>query len=240
MQDTRLKRTRVGGDPHTLVLRRSRDEPFPMHLLSGEELEDVLAVTYGDPSALLRAWCDRVGRRPRNAGVVSVGGRMRSATATSGTTAPSEPTTAGESTTTSTSTAPKAPHRNVVQGVADPANVSGVLDVALGYLDAWPRDGRSVAYFDSVTALLEHVNADAATDFLADLLRALSERDVVGYFCLTPSAHDCATVRAVTSLFDTVIECIDETVADSNATADPNTTANPSTTADPNTTADTG
>lgn len=233
VQDTRLKRTRVGGDPHTLVLRRTRDEPFPMHLLSGEEAEDVLAITYDDPSALFQAWCDRIGRRPRNAGVVSVGGQMRS------TSASSRATVSSESTASDGTTAPKAPRQNVVQGVADPANVSGVLDVALGYLGAWPRDGRSIAYFDSVTELLEHVNADVATDFLADLLRALSERDVVGYFCLTPSAHDCATVRAVTSLFDTVVECIDETVADTDTTADTDKTADSNTTADTDTTANT-
>lgn len=170
-----------------------------MHLLSRERPIDLLAVTYDGPSALLEAWDDRIDRRPRNAGVVSVGERMRSASA------PGEPS---------------APVRNVIRGVADPADVSGLLDAVLGYLDSWPRDGRSVAYFDSVTALLERVDAAAATDFLADLLRALGERGVVGYFCLTPSAHDCATVRAITSLFDTVIECIDGAAADADSGAD--------------------
>lgn len=174
-----------------------------MHLLSRELPADLLAVTYDDPSSLLDAWCDRVGRRPSNAGVVSVGEQMRSASASSESDASSSPT------------------RNVIRGVADPADASGILDAMLGYLDSWPRESRSVAYFDSVTALVDHAGADAATDFLADLLYVLGERDVVGYFCLTPSAHDCATVRAITSLFDTVVECIDA-VAEADADAPSN------------------
>lgn len=183
--DTKLLRTRIGGDDHTLVLRRTRDDRTPLALLADDDPDDVLAVTYEAPTAFLERWSDRVGERPRNVGIVGVGDRMRSAAATDG------------------------PAPNVVRGVPDSADAAAIRDAAAGYLDAWPADGRTVVFFDSATALLDGLQVDAAVDFLADFCRLLDERGAVGYVCLTLDAHDCATVRAVTSLFDTVVECID-------------------------------
>ncbi|WP_435174543.1 DUF7504 family protein [Halorussus sp. AFM4] len=187
--ETKLVRTRVDADPHTLVLRRRRGDPAALSLLaeplSAEEPTDALAVTHDDPESFLGAWRDRVDRAPRNVGVVSVGERMRSASA-------STPV-----------------DRSVVRGVADPADAAAIRDAVAGYLDAWPADGRTVAYVDSVTAFLDRWETDRAVGFLRGLLRAFDARDAAGYVCLTPSAHDCATVREVASLFDTVVECLE-------------------------------
>lgn len=194
MQDTKLVRTSVDGDPHTLVLRRTSGDTSPFgplfDLLPETGPSDVLAVTYQRSDKFLQTWRERIDRRPRNVGVVSVGERMRSASP------------ASEST-------PRMPDRPVVRGVADSTDVDGVRDVTAGYLDAWPDDGHSFVYFDSVTALLAHLDADATVDFLETYLRALDARDAVGYFCLTPAAHDRSIVRETASLFDTVLECVD-------------------------------
>lgn len=187
MQNTKLVRTRVGGDPHTLVVRSATDDPTPLDLPTAADPDDVLAVTFGDPDALLDEWRDRASRPPRNVGVVNVGSRMRSAAAEGA----------------------SAPGPNVVSGVADPTDAAAVRDAMAGYLDAWPARGRTVAYFDSVTRLLDRVGVDAATDFLSDAFRLLDECGAVGYFCLTPSVCAPPAVREVKSLFDTVVECID-------------------------------
>lgn len=184
VQETRLVRTEVGGDPNTLVLRRSPGDEIPLSFVAGEHpsREDVLSVTYRGAHRFLDAWRTQVGDRPRNVGVVSVGAKMRSAAATTG------------------------DARNVVRGVADPADGAAVHRAVTAHLDSWPDDGRTVVAFDSVTELLDRLDVDAATTFLDDLLRSLAARDVEGYFYVTPPEHDEATVRAVRSLFDTVVE----------------------------------
>lgn len=189
MQDTKLVRTSVDGNPHTLVLRRTpeADSEFgPLFdLLPEDGPNDVLAVTFEQSAAFLRRWRDRIDRRPRNVGVVSVGEVMRSASSSD------------------------APSRNVVRGIGDPTDTEGIREAATGYLDAWPADGRAVAYLDSTTELVDHLGTDDAVAFLRTFRRALDARDAAGYVCVRPAEHDCAFVREVASLFDTVVECVD-------------------------------
>ncbi|NEU56440.1 helix-turn-helix transcriptional regulator [Halorussus sp. MSC15.2] len=190
MQDTKLVRTCIDADPHTLVMRRQCDASsldLLFDALSVDDPTDALAVTYEGPEELLETWRERIDRRPRNVGVVSVGEQMRSATATTPT------------------------DRNVVRGVPDPEDAEAIRSAVTGYLDAWPADGHTVAYFDSVTEFLDHWDAGTGVEFLRRLLRSLDARDTVGYFCLTPAVHDRATVREVASLFDTVVECVEST-----------------------------
>lgn len=181
-------RTRVGGEKHTLVLRESSDE-IPTSLLVDEpETDDVLAVTYDGPRRFFDAWRVHAGRRPRNVGVVSVGAAMRATSAAS----------KGNSGATGGA-------QNVVRGVPDPTNPKAVHRAVEGYLDSWPTDGRTVVYFDSVNALVDHVGVDAAREFLDDVLRSLSSYDAACYFCLTPTDDgDC--LREIRALFDTVVE----------------------------------
>ena len=184
VRETRLVQTAVGGDSNTLVLRRSPGDEIPLSFVAGETpaRDDILSVTYHGAHRFLDAWRTRVGHRPRNVGVVSVGTKMRTAAA-------------------KTDDA-----RNVVRGVADPADAGALHRSVEGYLDSWPDDGRTVVSFDSVTELLDGLDADAVATFLDSFLRSLAERDVEGYFYFTPSEHDEETVRTVRSLFDTVVE----------------------------------
>jgi len=181
--EAKLVRTCVDADPHTLVFRSSRRDRAPFGLLDAADPDDVLAVTFDRPSGFLEGWTERVGTRPRRIGVVGVGDRMRS-TAASGGAVP-----------------------NAVRGVPEPAD-GAAIRAAADFLDAWPEDGRAVVCFDSATELLDRRPVDDAADFLADFRQLLDEHGAAGYVCLDPSAHDCATVRAVGALFDTVVECL--------------------------------
>ncbi|WP_132059917.1 DUF7504 family protein [Halorussus amylolyticus] len=211
-RDTKLVRTRVGGDSHALVVRETLDEPIPFGSLSGDDADDVLAVTDDSPGAFLDSWRDRVGTAPRNVGVVGVGNRMRSATAETPSNAGGPPGRKPGEARSSERASPgrDSPGRNVVRGVADPADTVAIHDAAAGYLDVWPDHGETVAYIDSLGTLLDRLDPAAAVGFLADFRRTLTEQNAVGYFCLTRSVHDPTSVRAVTSAFDTVIECVGE------------------------------
>jgi hypothetical protein len=164
-------------------------------LLPDDGPTDALAITYQESARFFHDWHERIDRRPRNMGVVSVGEQMRSAA--SGASPPGQP---------------------MMRGVADPTDTAAIRHTVEGYLDAWPAAGRSVTYFDSLTDAIEDVGADAATDFLESFLRMLDAHGATGYFCLDPTAHDRAVVREVTSLFDTVLECVDNAAE---ATAEP-------------------
>lgn len=191
MLHTRLVRTCVDGDDHALVLRRSPDGPpgfdSVFDLLPGEGPTDALAVTCRRSSEFVREWRDRTDRRPRNVGVLGVGEPMRSAAAT----------------------APAPAERTPIRGVADPTDTDGIRDAAAEFVEAWPADGRTVVFVDSVTALSNHLDVEEVVEFVETFARGLDVRDAFGCFCLRPAAHDRATVRRVASLFDTVVERVE-------------------------------
>jgi hypothetical protein len=202
VQDKKLVRTCVDGDPHTLVLRQESAERSPngplFDLPSGSDPSSSLAVTYQESARFLHEWQNQMDRRPQNLGVVSVGEQMRSAA--------------------TDAAAPNPPGHTMVRGVADSTDTEELHETVRWYLDAWPTIGETVTYFDSVSNLVEDVGVDAATDFLQEFLRMLDAHGAVGYFCLETTAHDRAVVREVASLFDTVIESVD---AAADATAEP-------------------
>lgn len=188
MRDTRLVRTSVDGNPHTLVHRPPDDSRTfgPLFdLLPESGPNDVLVVTYAELTRVLQQWRERIDRRPRNVGIVGVGEAMRSTASAD------------------------APVRDVITGVADSTDAEAIRSAATAYLDAWPAEGRTVAYLDSMTELADRLGAEEAVAFLRAFRRALDARDAVGYVCLTPAAHDRRFVREVGSLFDTVVEYVD-------------------------------
>lgn len=60
---------------------------------------------------------------------------------------------------------------------------------------------------DSLTALLERVDDETAYEFVHALLGQLRRADASAHFHVDPTAHDRQTVDALSSLFDTVVEC---------------------------------
>jgi hypothetical protein len=154
-------------------------------LLPDDGPTDALAVTYQESARFFRDWNERIDRRPRNMGVISVGEQMRSAGGAS------------------------PPGRPMMRGVADSTDTDAIRYAVEGYLDTWPAGGRSVTYFDSVTDVIDDVGVDDAIDFLESFLRTLDAHDATSYFCLDPAANDKAVVCEVASLFDTVLEYVD-------------------------------
>lgn len=197
MQDTKLVRTSVEGDKHTLVLRQATDESEPFgplfDLLPDVGATDLLAVTHEQSQQFLQAWRDRIDRRHQNVGVVSVGEQMRSAASTS---------------------VPQRTNHPVLRGVPNEEDVENIRETATQFLGAWDH-GQTVAYVDSLTPVAERLGTEEAVEFLDAFVRTLDAHDATGYFCLTPAAHDRAFVREIASRFDTVVECVDSAAEDS-------------------------
>jgi len=63
-----------------------------------------------------------------------------------------------------------------------------------------------VVCFDSLTALLRHVDHETAYEFLNAVTAHLYEADASAHFHLDPSAHDDEVVGALASLFDVIAE----------------------------------
>ena len=114
----------------------------------------------------------------------------------------------------------------VVDTVTDPTDLNS-LGTAIGrYLGQWEDDDLAVC-FDSVTALLRHVDEQSAVQFLHLLVQRLEKVEAVVHFHLDPTAHDEATIETVTELVDTV-EGPEPTrnAGDQSSTAKPTTPAN--------------
>lgn len=86
-----------------------------------------------------------------------------------------------------------------------PGDLSGLGVTITDRLEAWPATGRSAFCFDSVTALLQFVETDAAVRFVEALRPRLAEADVVGHLHLNPRAHEEATVSRFERVSDGVI-----------------------------------
>lgn len=93
--------------------------------------------------------------------------------------------------------------------VADPNDLTGIGIAVAEQL----RDNAGVRVcFDSLTALLQYVDADRAYTFLNSLLGHLWNADAHAHFHFNPEAHDGETVAAVTSLFDARVDIDDGSV----------------------------
>ncbi|WP_240334755.1 DUF835 domain-containing protein [Halorussus sp. MSC15.2] len=152
--------------------------------------ENVLWVTYTrSPDTCIRDWLTRTGERPRNMRLVSVGDTTRSATAR-----------AGSDTTSATGD-------EVVETLSNPGDLTGLGIKLSEILREWDAlDGRTVACFDSLTALLQYADLQTVYKFLHVLTGRFAAADVTAHFHLDPDACDTQTVSTLTSLFDTVVE----------------------------------
>lgn len=77
-------------------------------------------------------------------------------------------------------------------------------------LQEW-ADGnrRAVVCFDSLTALLQYSDRDAAYEFLHVVTGRIRSVDAVAHFHFDPSAHDDQTFAQVATLMDAVVEVDD-------------------------------
>lgn len=157
-------------------------------VLAGMEVGELLAVLYDrSPDEWYRQAQDRIAADADDVRIVSVGASTRSVA------------DGGRVAVDTT--------RRFVTPVPEPTDLTG-LGIAVGeHLVEWgDDDGRPVVLVDSVTALLQWVDRDRAVQFLHVLSARIRRAGGVGVFLVTHTAHDEATRRMLTELFEMTVE----------------------------------
>jgi hypothetical protein len=146
------------------------------------ERTHVLAVSYTrSPDEWLESWRSSVGPLPGRCTVVSMGETTRSVAAS------------GD--------ASVGPMADVTVIGENPEDLTG-LGITLG-----EQLGRqTMLSFDSLTALLQYVDADLAFRFLHSLTGQVAGAGADAHFLLDPDAHDRRTVATLTELFDATVD----------------------------------
>ncbi|SIR20211.1 hypothetical protein SAMN05421858_1809 [Haladaptatus litoreus] len=163
------------------------DEECVSRLSTADPSEtNALFVSYKrSPEELLERWRERFGDDPASFGIIAVG--------------------------TQSSASQTENDQNVVS-LARPDCLGRLQTAMYLYLDQWSAtDGQSVLCFDSITAMLRHVNRTTAFRFVRSLTESLRRIDVTAHFHMHPEAHDAETVAMLRPLFDTVIDGPPET-----------------------------
>lgn len=90
-----------------------------------------------------------------------------------------------------------------IGAITDPTDLR-TLGSAIGrYLNQWDDDELAIC-FDSMTALLDHVDEEAAFKFMHLFIQRLEEAEAVAHFHLNAGEHDEATIKTFTELVDAV------------------------------------
>ncbi|WP_415379416.1 hypothetical protein [Halosimplex sp. TS25] len=96
------------------------------------------------------------------------------------------------------------PEGVTVEHVSSPSDLTG-LGIAIGeLLSEWEE--APVVCADSLTAMLQYVEAETAYEFLHAITGQLYAADARAHFHIDPTAHDRKTVDSIASLFDAVVE----------------------------------
>ncbi len=97
---------------------------------------------------------------------------------------------------------------DIVEGVANPTNLTGLGIKVSEYLTEWEGNGnRSVICFDPLTVLLQYAeNVQTTFKFLHTLIERVQAAQARACYKIMPSAHDDRTVATLSSLFDGVID----------------------------------
>lgn len=198
---------------NNLVLGPSPGPARPKPCRDGREteiagFEEVLAVTYDHSAA---HWADeyvqQVGAVPDHLLVIGVGETVRS--------------TAGRATTRAR-TMPTGPDVSVVEDPGDLTALAIQMDTCFQRWRGRDRPpGRRSVYFQSITAMLDHVDLETVFRFLHITTYQLSQAEAVGHFQIAPEAHDDETIATLTPLFDTVLESSDAGTGGSVRTSEP-------------------
>lgn len=148
---------------------------------------DVLVVSYDRPAeSVVENLRVHLGERPRNLGVVDVGGAMRSTTAANG-------------------TEPRAGIANVAVSMGDSSDLDDQLGVVEEFLEGWDGGGDSgttIAYVDSLTGMIHRIGHVAAMTFVDSIGELLSAEDRAGYFRIERSVHGPLTLAMLEPRFD--------------------------------------
>jgi hypothetical protein len=144
---------------------------------------DVVFVTFTrSADQRLAAWRDHANAPPANIGIVSV--EMGSASG------------GGSGASTARNSGP------AVRRISDPSDLTGVGIAISEFLSAWAdTDQQTVVCFDSVTALLQYVDANRVFQFLNEMTSKFEQAGVHAHFHLLPEAHETQNLSVLTSLF---------------------------------------
>ena len=93
---------------------------------------------------------------------------------------------------------------DTVRTVNRPGDLTG-LSMRIGEVLSELHDDDVYLYFDDVTSLLQYTDLNTAYRFLNVLTGRLSSADGVGFFGVTPGAHDERTVNTLRNLFDETV-----------------------------------
>lgn len=161
--------------------------------LEDPQEENVLWVTYTrSPDSCVQTWQSHAGQQPRNVRFVNVGEQTRSASAQTDGDVPS-------------------PSAQTIETLSSPGDLTGLGIKISEILKEWgANDHRTVACFNSLTALLQYEDVQTVYKFLHVLTGRFETADVTAHFHLDPEACDTQTVSTLTSLFDTVVEFEDD------------------------------
>lgn len=91
----------------------------------------------------------------------------------------------------------------MVRRISDPSDLTGVGIAISEFLSAWHGNGnRTVVCFESVTALLQYVEANRVFQFLNEITSKFEQSGARAHFHITPAAHEGQVLSVLTSLFD--------------------------------------
>jgi hypothetical protein len=95
------------------------------------------------------------------------------------------------------------------ENVSTPSDLTG-LGIKIGqFLSEW--ESPVVVCFDSLTSMLQYVDAETAYEFLHAITGQVHAAGARAHFHIDPSAHDEKTVAGITSLFDASVTVEDDT-----------------------------
>jgi hypothetical protein len=90
-----------------------------------------------------------------------------------------------------------------VRRISDPSDLTGVGIAISELLAAWSGDGnRTVVCFESLTALLQYVDASRVFQFCNEITSKFERAGARAHFHLTPGAHERQELSVLSSLFD--------------------------------------
>lgn len=96
-----------------------------------------------------------------------------------------------------------------IESVDSPGNLTQLGVRITNVLSEWP-DSQIIVCFQSVTTLLQYVDADQAFQFLHTLTQYVRNVDGIAHFHMDPDAHDDQVVSTLQPVFDTVVDHRDD------------------------------
>ncbi|MFP4188986.1 MAG: hypothetical protein ACLFR5_06230 [Halobacteriales archaeon] len=93
---------------------------------------------------------------------------------------------------------------DTLRTVNSPGDLTG-LSMRIGEVLSELHEDDVYLYFDDVTSLLQYTDLNTAYRFLNVLTGRIDAADAVGYFAVTPDAHDERTLNTLRNLFDETV-----------------------------------